>query len=86
MDEAHCAGEFIKLAKRLGIEIRQTTDGPSGLCTIKGKRVFFIDKSMNLKSLISLFASELKTLDTLGDVFIVPMLRKQMGIEDDTPE
>ncbi|MFA6471823.1 MAG: hypothetical protein WCU00_07265 [Candidatus Latescibacterota bacterium] len=86
MDEDICMREFIKLAERIGIEIRYTTDGPSGLCMVKGDRIFFIDKSMNPKTTLSLFVRDMKTIDILKGVYIVPLLRKQLGLEDDSSE
>ena len=86
MDEDVCIREFIKLAERIGIEIRYTTDGPSGLCMVRGERIFFIDKSMNPKTTLSLFVRDMKRIDILKGVYIVPLLRKQMGLEDDSSE
>lgn len=86
MDEDVCIREFIKLAERIGIEIRYTTDGPSGLCMVRGNRIFFIDKSMDPKTTLSLFVRDMKTIDTLKGVYIVPLLRKQLRLEDDTSE
>ena len=86
MDEDVCIREFIKLAERMSIEIRYTTDGPSGLCMVRGNRIFFIDKSMGPKTTLSLFVRDMKTIDTLKGVYIVPLLRKQLGLEDDTSD
>jgi hypoxanthine phosphoribosyltransferase len=86
MDEAVCIREFIKLAERLGIEIRYTVDVPSGLCMVKGKRIFFIDKTLDPPSTLSLFVREMKTLKPLEGVFVVPLLRKHLGLEDETSE
>ena len=85
MDEAVCIREFVKLAERLDIEIRYTADGPSGLCMVKGKLVFFIDKTLNPKTTLSLFVHEMKTLNLEG-IFVVPLLRKHLGLEDETSE
>ena len=86
MDEDACIREFIKLAERLGIEIRYTTEGPSGLCTVRGNRIFFIDKSMDRKTTLSLFVRDMKTIALLDGVYIVPLLRKQLGMDNDTSE
>jgi hypoxanthine phosphoribosyltransferase len=86
MDENLCIQEFVKLAERLGIEIRYTVDAPSGLCTVKGKQVLFIDKNLDTSSTLSLFIREMKTLKPLEGVFVVPLLRKHLGLEDETSE
>ncbi len=85
MNETICISEFVKLSERLGIEIRYTADGPSGLCMVKGKRVFFIDKTLNPKTTLSLFVHGMKTINLEG-VFVVPLLRKHLGLEDETSE
>ena len=80
MDEAVYIREFEKLAQNLGIEIRYLEDGPSGLCTIKGSRVMFIDGTLDKKSQLELFVRDFRTLDLEG-YFIVPVIRKLLGLE-----
>jgi len=82
VDSAVIIREFERLAHRLGIEIRYTVDGPSGLCTIKGKRILFIDRNLGAASRVELFVSEFKSLD-LDGMFIVPLIRNLLGSEDD---
>ena len=81
MDDAITIREFERLAQRLSIDIRYTYGGPSGLCTIKGSRVLFIDRGVDIKSRIQIFIREFKTLDLEG-VFVVPLIRKLLGIDD----
>lgn len=81
MDEAACIREFEKLAERLGVEIRYIPGIPSGLCLVKGKRVFFADKNLDRAALLDVFAREFRSLNLEG-LFIVPALRKYLGGDD----
>ena len=72
----------MNLAERLGIEIRYSDEGHSGLCTLRGNRVLFIDKSLDDKERIALFVHEFKTLDLVG-YFVVPVIRKLLGVGDE---
>jgi hypothetical protein len=69
-----------ELAERLGISVRYedlSASGfrvKSGLCTIKGKATFLMDKSMNTDQRISLLSECLEGMELEG-VFIVPALR-----------
>jgi len=82
MDEIVYIGEFENLAKRIGVEIRYLDGGPSGLCVVKGKRVMFIDRTLDKKSQLELFVQDFKTLDLEG-YFIVPVIRKLLGLESE---
>lgn len=81
MDEAACIREFEKLAERLGVEIRHIPGIPSGLCTVKGKRVLFVDGNLDSGAVLAVFAREFRNLDIEG-IFIVPALRKYLGMDD----
>lgn len=85
MDAELCKVEFMKLAHRLGIEIRYTSDGPSGLCTIKGEQVLFIDKALSAEGQISMFVREFKSLE-LDGIFLVPVIRKLLGLDNETTD
>ena len=82
MDDSVIIREFERLARRLGIDIRYTYGGPSGLCTVKGTRVLFIDRNTDIKSRIQLFTHEFNTLDLHG-IFVVPLIRKLLRMEDE---
>ena len=83
MDDSIVVSEFEKLAKRLGIEVRYTCGGPSGLCTIKGKRVMFLDRNLDAESKLHHFVNGFKSIDLEG-IFIVPVIRKLLEPEDET--
>jgi hypothetical protein len=80
MDETICLREFKELATRLSIELRYSNEGPSGLCTVKGKRVMFINRNLDKRSQLDVFVRDFKTLDLEG-FFIVPIIRKLLGME-----
>ena len=80
MDETVYINEFENLAQRLGIEIRYLDGGPSGLCTVKGNRVMFIDRTLDKYTQLELFVRDFKTLD-LEEFFVVPVIRKLLGME-----
>jgi hypothetical protein len=81
VDSAVVIREFEKLARRMGIEIRYTVGGPSGLCAIKGSRILFIDRNLGESSRVELFAREFRDLD-LDGMFVVPVIRSLLGRDD----
>ena len=81
MDDSVTIREFEHLAHRLGIEIRYTGDGPSGLCTLKGKKVLFIERGLDMSSRVALFVREFKALDLEG-IFVVPLIRRLLDLHD----
>ena len=80
MDDAVILKEFEKLARRLGMEIRYTTGGPSGLCAVKGKQILFIDRSLDSAARIDMLVREFRTLDLEG-MFVVPLIRRLLDDE-----
>ena len=80
MDDTVYIKEFENLAQHLGIEIRYLEEGPTGLCTIKGSRVMFIDRTLDKKAQLELFVRDFRTLDLEG-YFIVPVIRRLLGLE-----
>ena len=71
---------LLELAEKLDIEVSEQNFKPSGirvtsgLCRIKGKTVYIMDKHKPLKSKVKLLASELAR-QPYEDIFIVPVLR-----------
>ena len=82
MDESVCVREFENLAMRLGIEIRYITEGPSGLCTIKGNHVMFVDKTLDDRAILDVFVRDFKGID-LGRFFVVPVIRELLDRENE---
>lgn len=85
MDVRLCLEEFEKLAQKLGIEVRSITGGPSGLCTVHGERILFIDRTLDNRSQVEVFIREFKILN-LNNVFVVPIIRKLIGLDDETTD
>jgi hypothetical protein len=85
MDDAACVREFENLAERLGIEIRRIAGGPSGLCTVRGHRVLFLDRDSDNASVLTVFAHEFRGLNMEG-MFLVPALRKRLGKEHEASD
>jgi hypothetical protein len=83
MDDASCVREFENLAERLGIEIRRIAGGPSGLCTVRGRRVLFLARDIDDASALAVFAREFRGLNLEG-MFLVPALRKRLGKENES--
>ncbi len=82
MEDSVTLREFERLALRLGITIKYTHEGPSGLCTVKGTRVLYIDRTLDSESRIKIFIREFTTIDLSG-YYVVPLIRKLLGKEDD---
>lgn len=79
MKTAELLRECENLAHRCGIDIRFTQGGPSGLCSMHGEKVLFIDRTLNDDEKLAVFAQELSQLD-LNDVYLVPALRKLLNV------
>ena len=82
MNESVCIREFETLAAKLDLEVRYINEGPSGLCTIRSRRVMFIDKTLDNREKLDLFVRDFKTLDLEG-FFVVPVIRELLGIESE---
>jgi hypothetical protein len=82
MDDAACVKEFERLADRLGIEIRAVSNTQSGLCTLKGRKILFLEKGLDSFGKLAVFAREFRGLD-LDGMFLVPAIRKHLGLENE---
>ncbi len=82
MDDAACVREFERLAERLGIDIRIVSDARSGLCTVKGRMILFLEKGLDSAGKLEVFAREFRKLD-LGGMFIIPAIKRHLGMDDE---
>ncbi len=82
MDDAACVREFERLAERLGIEIRSVSEAHSGLCTVRGRKILFLEKGLDAAGALHVFVQEFRGFDLRG-MFIVPAIRKHLGMEDE---
>jgi hypothetical protein len=84
MDIPRCISAFKDLAQRMGIVMRYTAEGPSGLCTIKGERIFFLNRMQKPEDQLHALIRDFKTIDDIDSFFILPVIRGLMGRENDT--
>ena len=83
---------LLELAEKLDIEVSEQNFKPSGirvtsgLCRIKGKTVYIMDKHKPVNSKVKLLATELAR-QPHEDIFIVPVLRDLLAkYKPETPE
>ena len=75
MDDRRVLAECERLARRLGLTVRRTDGGPSGLCTVRGAQVLFLERGLDDRNGIDLYVRAFRTMD-LGGVFVVPVIRR----------
>ncbi|MBN1435605.1 MAG: hypothetical protein JW936_00895 [Sedimentisphaerales bacterium] len=77
MEDESLLGQLLDLAERLGIEIRYVAlgSGGGGICTIKGKRVLFVDNSADLVERVAVTAEALAEEVALDEVYVLPEVR-----------
>ena len=70
--------ELLLLAEKLGIEVRKvhlTGDG-GAICTIRGKKVLFVDKNAPLAEQLARTSAAIGSLGELEDQYILPEIRQ----------
>ena len=79
MTDTQLLQEFEALAHRLEIQVSHVDlEGrPGGFCVIRGERRFIIDRGLDVKSQVEIFAKELSRLP-LDDVYLVPRVRDKI--------
>jgi ABC-type enterochelin transport system substrate-binding protein len=83
--------ELKDLAEKLEVTVSEQnfrTSGikiKSGLCKVKGKNLFVMDKHKSLKKKIEILASQLAAIPH-EDVFIVPAIRELLDVYRKNPE
>lgn len=82
MDADVALREFERLARRLGIEQRYTSDGSCGLCTVKGRRVLFLRRTMTAGERLGAYAEAFRLLD-IEDIHVPPVIRHFLGNGED---
>ena len=83
--EAQLLQEFEGLAERLGIRVSRENleDGPGGFCTIRGERRFILDRKLDVRSQVEIFAREMARLP-LDDMYVVPRVRERIDAHRET--
>ena len=76
MTDERLLQEFEALAQRLDIDVARTDlEGrPGGFCVIKGERRFILDRELDVRSQVQIFAREFGKLP-LDDLFLKPAIR-----------
>lgn len=81
--------ELKELAEKLGIPVSEQNfratgvKAKSGLCKVKGKRLFIMDKHKSVSKKIRILAAQLAKMPH-EDVFIVPAVRELLEKYKDT--
>jgi len=64
-----------ELSEKLGIEVRwEGLIGDGGICELRGKRILFVDRSLNLDTQVNVMTGALCE-EPLDDVYILPEVR-----------
>jgi len=79
MEAAAQINAAIELLGRLGVDVRREHlggEGRSGLCTIRGRRAFFLDLDADLATRAEQSLAALAGLPELEGVYVAPALRE----------
>lgn len=70
--------ELLDLAERLDIDVRHAFLGGDGggLCTLRGKRVLFVDTGATVADQVAYTALALAQLDEVNQCYIIPEIRQ----------
>ena len=79
MTDTQLLQEFEALAERLDIPVTYANleGGAGGLCVVKGKRRFILNRGPDVRTHIEIFAREFARL-SLDDVYIRPLVRERI--------
>jgi len=76
MEWEEIESELVKLAERLGIEIRHVRyEGEGGLCLIRGKEVLAVNDSLDAPDRVAVMARALAAAPETESLYIVPEVR-----------
>lgn len=78
MNEQMILQELLALLEANGISVRNEPLGGSGggLCTIKGKRIFFMDSQASSITVATLCAEALSKVVDIEQIYIKPQIRQ----------
>ncbi len=81
MDLATQFDAMLEVFGRLGIPLRRERLGGAGggLCTIRGRRVLFIDVDADLATQVDRCADALAALPETEDIYLAPTLRERIA-------
>ncbi|MCP4590759.1 MAG: hypothetical protein GY842_08440 [bacterium] len=81
MNESAQLNQLTHLAEELGLEVRHATLGGKGggVCTIRGRRVLFIDTTADLATRLECVVCALAGIPEIETRFVRPELRELLG-------
>ena len=75
MNQGEIVDYLAELSKKLGVEVRwEGLSGDGGICELRGKRILFVDRSLNLGTQVDVMTGALCE-EPLDDVYILPEVR-----------
>lgn len=75
MNQGEIVDYLAELSEKLGIEVRwEGLIGDGGICELRGKRILFVDRSLNLDTQVNVMTGALCE-EPLDDVYILPEVR-----------
>ena len=71
---------LVELAIRLGVEVRREHlgGGGGGLCTLRGRKVLFIDLDADPATRLEQSLAGMRLLPGTGDIFMPPEIRERL--------
>ncbi len=87
MTDTQLLQEFEALAERLDIPVTYANleGGEGGLCVVRGKHRFILNRSPDVRTHIEIFARDFARL-SLDDVYIRPLVRERIDAVRSTQE
>lgn len=87
MTDTQLLQEFEALAERLDIPVTYANleGGDGGLCVVKGKRRFILNRGPDVRTHVEIFARNFARL-SLDDVYIRPIVRERIEAVRSRPE
>ncbi len=75
MNQGEIVDYLAELSEKLGIKVRwEGLIGDGGICELRGKRILFVDRSLNLGTQVDVMTGALCE-EPLDDVYILPEVR-----------
>lgn len=80
MDLQRKMSTILELADRLDVRVRQVPLGGEGggLCTIKGRKVLFVDSSADLATQCDRSLADFAQLPEIDNAYLMPELREEL--------
>ena len=78
MEEYRILEELVTLLETAGVNIRREPLGGSGggLCTVKGKQIFFLDTEANSTDMAAICVQAIEKVVEIENIYIRPIVRQ----------